>query len=620
MDLSELWGAGREPVVLWQSADVATRAVLREAFDRTGVQAIEVEEGCDVAAAFLSVLPDIVLVDCRQASARHETCAQLRSARGRDWRPVVGIVGGEDDGALVAASERGFDDLLCPPLRPDLVTRRIAVLLRERQARESLRLLSECALLSPTATGLWDVRSPERPIVFLNPAFEGLTGFRAAELTGRQLPRPRGAGPDAFAEAFEDAARGVPQRVVAQMLRRDGSRFWADTATAPIPDAGGRVTHVAVAVSVVDADLAPGSPRTDSQGAVHRRRFTEALLNHITTGVITADSNVRVSFANRTALEALGLKSEACLKRDVLEVFGHSERLLQALRDVADGGETRADFSVAHSSGRRLDVGMTIVRPRAGAPPDMAYVLLFRDLDDRRQFEMELRRVERLSAIGNMVAGFAHEVRNPLAGIQALAETLQAEMPKEDPRREYPARILALLARVERLIKGSLHFGEPKAPVFGRHAAAGLVATALEALAPRWRGRPAPAVVAAEPAPAVETDHGQIVECLLALLENALEAAGDPARVQVSVHAEADAQLIEGAPRVVLLDVRDQGPGIPEADLSRIFDPFFTTKPKGTGLGLAVAQALVRENGGRLLVRSRPGETVFSLVLPEAQS
>jgi signal transduction histidine kinase len=112
--------------------------------------------------------------------------------------------------------------------------------------------------------------------------------------------------------------------------------------------------------------------------------------------------------------------------------------------------------------------------------------------------------------------------------------------------------------------------------------------------------------------PVVDVDPGQMRECLFALLENALDATRDPERVAVEVAIQAAA----GGRREVRFDIRDEGPGIPESELSRIFDAFYTTKP---GLGLPLAQTLVRQNGGRLLVESQPGGgAVFSVVLPEA--
>jgi signal transduction histidine kinase len=353
--------------------------------------------------------------------------------------------------------------------------------------------------------------------------------------------------------------------------------------------------------------------------------FTRRLLDQITTGIVTVDRQLKVSFANRVALDTLTLTltpapqaESAPSGQSVLEAFGHSPELSRALADLGAGGERRIDFTLPKPP--HTEVGMTVMRASGDAPSEIAFVLLFRNLAERRQLELELRRVERLTALGQMVAGFAHEVRNPLAGIQALAETLLAETAAADPLQEHAHRILALLARVERFIKASLEFAEPRPADRRRRQPAALVAAALAALAPRVGHGPPPTATVDEGVGLVDVDEAQIVECLLALIENALDAVGDVAGVEVKVSALDDDSLVPGASRVVCFEVWDRGPGIPPALISRVFDPFFTTKAKGTGLGLTLAHTLARENGGRLLVRSRAfEETVFTLALPEAQ-
>jgi signal transduction histidine kinase len=138
------------------------------------------------------------------------------------------------------------------------------------------------------------------------------------------------------------------------------------------------------------------------------------------------------------------------------------------------------------------------------------------------------------------------------------------------------------------------------------------VAAAISTLGPRLGGLPLRCQI--DPEAFVLADAAQLTECLVALIDNALDAACGPAGVGLDVVREATA---DG--RNVRFEVRDTGPGIPEAEQSRIFDPFYTTKPNGSGLGLALAQTLVKENGGRLFVDSAAGRgAVFSLVLPEA--
>jgi signal transduction histidine kinase len=341
--------------------------------------------------------------------------------------------------------------------------------------------------------------------------------------------------------------------------------------------------------------------------------FPELILNHISTCVVTADDERRASFANKVALDLLRLP--ALLGRDVVEIFGGSAEIAAALADVPVGGEKRIDFFLNRPDGPAVEMGMTIVRARPDAPRGLAFAFLFRDLADLHQVEMEMRRVERLSVLGKMVSGLSHELRNPLTGLQFLAEALLNELPEDDPRYEYASRMPPLVARIEGLIQSCLQFSEPR-PADKRIVSAGSLGEALRS-PPAGRRRAWPTVEIRSALPAVDVDTGQIVECVLALIENALEATSDAARVSVCVRLDSTPGLLPGSPHVVRIDVTDQGPGVPLESLAMVCDPFYTTKAKGTGLGLAIAHTLIGRNGGRLLIQSTPGVgSIFSVVLP----
>lgn len=351
-----------------------------------------------------------------------------------------------------------------------------------------------------------------------------------------------------------------------------------------------------------------------------RAHFAEAILDNLTSGVMTAGVETRVTFANRKALQLLGLEAERALGSFAGELFGASAAPRQALLTTGAGADQQVEFEFRRGGAGPLSLGMTVIHA-ASAPPQMRYLILFRDVSERLRTRSEMGRLERLSALGGMVAGFAHEVRNPLAGIQALTETLLGELAPEDPHREYASRILVLLARVEGFVRASLEFGQPRPPDRRPHSAASLVARAVEAVEGTAAAGTAGLRIAVEgPVPDVLVDGGQITDSLLALLENALESTGTADRVAVRISAPAD-PVLDDVGHAVQIDVVDNGPGIPEGLIGRIFDPFFTTKPKEIGLGLSIAQTLIRENGGRLFARSTPGvETVFSVLLPEVRS
>ena len=249
-------------------------------------------------------------------------------------------------------------------------------------------------------------------------------------------------------------------------------------------------------------------------------------------------------------------------------------------------------------------------RPAAG--PALPAVSA-RDRDQHHRYEAELRRVERLSALGRVVAGVAHELRNPLAAVQALAEALDEELDSGDSRRQYTARMLQLLARVESFIRTSLELSQPRPPQPRRQRPETLARHALQALG--GSVQPALAVAGGTPVPDVMVDHEHIVTSLQALLDNAIEAAGRAEGVRILISAETGPDTGTWA----RIEVRDDGPGVPHEHLPRVFDPFFTTKAKGRGLGLALAQTLVGQNGGHVELHSVPGgETVATVLLPGA--
>lgn len=251
----------------------------------------------------------------------------------------------------------------------------------------------------------------------------------------------------------------------------------------------------------------------------------------------------------------------------------------------------------------------------AGMIPSWALDSDMGSAPDDRQIELHLRRVEHLAAMGTMVAGFAHEIRNPVATLRILTETLLADAIPGDPILEYLTRMIRQIQRIERLVNTSLQFGRPVAPRRASRPAAAIAAAALEAVAERAK-RAGGGVVEAEiqpNLPPVFADDAQVTQVLVILIENALDAVGCADRVILR------ARDVPGS-NDVRFEVADEGPGICEALMSRIFDPFFTTKPTGTGLGLSIAQQLVHENGGRIEASSIEGRgTTFAVLLPSEE-
>lgn len=226
----------------------------------------------------------------------------------------------------------------------------------------------------------------------------------------------------------------------------------------------------------------------------------------------------------------------------------------------------------------------------------------------QQNFE-RMKRSERLYAIGQLSAGLAHEVRNPLASIGGAAAILRKKPGSDERREEFLDIIEKECVRLNRLLSNFLEFARPRPPQY-QLAEVGPILDSVVGLAAHAVGRQ-PIQLRIDPAPvvpAIACDPEQIKQVLLNLTINSIQAMPDGGEIILSTR-------VDGA-RVVL-EVKDEGPGISDEHLDKIFDPFFTTKDSGTGLGLSVAHQIASQHGGILSAKNNSGRgTTFSLFLP----
>jgi signal transduction histidine kinase len=223
-----------------------------------------------------------------------------------------------------------------------------------------------------------------------------------------------------------------------------------------------------------------------------------------------------------------------------------------------------------------------------------------------------MKRAERLSAIGHLSAGLAHEIRNPLASISGAASILRRHLPPEEKLERCVHIIDAECQRLNRLLTNFLNFARPRLPSFQqtnlRALLNDIVQVAEHALSKKqilFRGE------VDRDLPEVECDPDQLRQVLLNLLINAIEASTDGATVTLAADAESGKVVI----RVV-----DEGSGVAPEHIEKLFDPFFTTKETGTGLGLPVAHQIVGQMGGHLSARRNADRGMtFSVALPLKQ-
>ncbi|MCC7240834.1 MAG: hypothetical protein IT180_02830 [Acidobacteria bacterium] len=226
-----------------------------------------------------------------------------------------------------------------------------------------------------------------------------------------------------------------------------------------------------------------------------------------------------------------------------------------------------------------------------------------------RESQEHLRRADRLSALGEIAAGLAHEIKNPLASVKGAIEIITSRAKPESPEAEFAGIATKEIARLEGLVGEFLSYAGPHAPTFrlqDLHKIVTHVAALLHAQAEQ-KGVTVVSDCTGD-IPLIPLDQERITQVVFNVVLNAIQATDGPGEVRVCESVE--------RPWVVI-DVTDQGAGIAPAHAERIFDPFFTTKPKGTGLGLAISQRIVEAHHGTIEVRPHvPRGSTFRIRLP----
>lgn len=233
---------------------------------------------------------------------------------------------------------------------------------------------------------------------------------------------------------------------------------------------------------------------------------------------------------------------------------------------------------------------------------------LAEELALKRQLEAQVQRAERLAAVGEMAAGFAHEVRNPLMSIRGFAQLLQEEA-AVGPHQDYLKIIVGETERMNKLIEQLLHYARPQVNRIESVQVNEVIESTLLLIETQARQARIQMIRQLEPQlPSITVDSEQLKQVLLNIIINAIQASGEKGTIKISSRVSADGTQVE-------VSIADTGHGIPAELMERIFDPFFTTKEQGTGLGLSVAFRLMETWNGSVRVESKVGQgSIFTLI------
>jgi signal transduction histidine kinase len=351
--------------------------------------------------------------------------------------------------------------------------------------------------------------------------------------------------------------------------------------------------------------------------------FFRCLVANMRSGVLAIDRAGQVVLINEEARRLFRLPDDDYSGRRVERVLGDHPDILRVLSGVFDRPSlpSRAEIRLS-STDTVVGYSLSLVRSEAGIV--MGATLFFKDLTYVEQMEERERLRDRLAAVGEMAAVMAHEIKNPLAGIEVLAGLVRRKAPDNPDVQALVADIINEAKMANAIVQEVLEFVRPVRlqvePTSVRESLSSAIALADSQAR---RGHVQVHVVVPETLPYIRADRHQLTQVLANLVINAYQALDGKGHLRVEAREARTADegaLVpdtQHAIRSVVVDIVDDGPGIPVDRVEKIFQPFFTTKPQGSGLGLAIVRKIVDAHEGRIdLAQAEGGGTCFRVTLP----
>ena len=654
--------------------DPQSRDRLREIFENADYRVVTATEAASALRVLKGVRCDLVALDLEMPGVDSlALCKLLRAQPLTGKLPIIALSESDDETRKVQAFTAGADDYITKPSTPGELLSRVSLHVRTSQREWALIGSNrELRFLSEIGRGLLRALEPEQLVRRVAGAtYDGIdASLCAAYVTvGRDsyavcvFDREGSADEPSLLdrEALNNWLRSTASASSLMVVERESFLLRDDFHTteyvAPLRFAGRAKGALIVAFDrredcseterrLIDAaaqqtalaahicslyqaardtsfslakEVELRTAETEAQ-----KRFIEAIIDSLPVSLYAVDRDYRVVAWNRNReLGELGIPRGSALGRNVFKVLTRQPRdvLEQEFSRVFESGEIeRIEQETTTGKGEIRNWLISKIPMWADSSGEVSHVITVgEEVTDRVEANRAVARAEKLAAVGRLAAGVVHEINNPLATISACAESLESRLnegafdgsPMLEDLREYLGLIRSEAFRCKMITNGLLDFSRTRASDHVTIDLGDVIASVIR-LRSHQKRRSAVEfrVNIAEDLARVSGDPGQLQQALIALATNALDA------MVISGILTIDAKNVG---EKVLVELIDNGVGIPPENLPKIFEPFFTTKEigKGTGLGLAVCYGILTEHGGSLDVQSTVGVgTTFTITLP----
>jgi two-component system, sporulation sensor kinase E len=345
---------------------------------------------------------------------------------------------------------------------------------------------------------------------------------------------------------------------------------------------------------------------------INIRDYTQSILRSTTTGVITIGPDGSIATVNLAAERMLGMTEADMVPKTIQRLFDEDGAVGADVTKVIEGRLPRAarEARLVTRHGRIIHVQASVSRMQDIHGGILGAVVTLEDVSEVKALTEQLIRADRLAAMGELTAGVAHEVRNPLGIIRASVQLMEDSQCQPERILEASAVIKQEIDRLDRVVKALLDFGRPSSPTL-RPTGVGDVLDDVVLFTRKFASRGNVRIVEerATGLPDVLADPDQLKQVFVNLISNAVQAMEEEGGT-LTIATSLNVGFVEVA-------FSDDGPGIPPSRIGKVFDPFYSTRDEGTGLGLTIVHRIVDEHDGHIEVRSTyGGGTVFTVSLP----
>ncbi|MEP6787440.1 MAG: ATP-binding protein [Acidobacteriota bacterium] len=372
-----------------------------------------------------------------------------------------------------------------------------------------------------------------------------------------------------------------------------------------------------IAVAIENSRLY-GQQKEQTEELALLKEFNESIVESVNVGLLAVDEDGRIIRCNSPFEEMMGFGREEALGKLVEDIFDQSfalnlDNILGKSRWHLTEIRNAYKLHTYDKGGRSLILNVAVAPLRSVSNQQTGAIIVLENVSSRVKLEETLQQSEKLSSIGLLAAGVAHEVNTPLTGVSSYTQMLLGMIPETDPKHALLQKMQRQTDRATNIVGNLLNFSRTgNAEEFGEIEVHKLLNDTLQLLEPQLRKSNIEIVKDyAETSPRISGSGGKLQQVFTNLILNARDAMFSGGTIKLKTYGENG----DG----VTVEVTDTGDGIPAENLSKVFDPFFTTKDvgSGTGLGLAVTYGIVQEHSGTIEVQSSEGEgTTFRLVFP----